>query len=393
MVPLLLVATALLSTVQQQSTVDAPVQLEITLRGYRMDGSLSDSAEGTMAEKVPNRTWVDLTTCSTGVGINPNSSSLPPSAMVWQYSGRIVEHTGSEYVVEISVHRMDATASETSPRTMTLNLGVPVVLDEVSGQGDCGIRSARLEVIVASALAMRVGAGGGARSASGVGMGRAGAGGGGSGAATGGGGGGVSNLGGRGSAGTARGGSIGVAATNGRDGVGVTTAAALVRTAAAGDSAVVDLSGNGASTGSAGSVRTQLRPIPAASYDVELWLVHTAADGPQEILHIAGHLDPLGQVTEFSPVVVQTTHGIGTVSVAAMIRPMITAEGLTVLRATIARVLSGGEGFGVTDKVIPMPGPADVVSFEIPSHGTSSDPVVRFSLRVRITPGRTPGDR
>jgi hypothetical protein len=389
MVSLLLVATALVSTAQPQSTVDPPVQLEITLRGYRTDGSLSGSTESTMAEKVPNRTWIDLTSCSTGVGINPHSSSLPPSAMVWQYSGRIVEHTGSEYVVEISVHRVDATVSDASPRTMTLHLGVPVVLDAVSGQGECGIRSARLEVSVASALEMRVGAGGGARSASGVGMDRASAGAGGSGA-TAGGGGGVSNLGGRGSAGTAGGGGIGYGATNGRNGVGVMTAAALVRTAAAGDSAVVDLSGNGASTGSAGSVRTLLRPIPAASYDVELWLIHTAADGPPETWHIAGHLDPLGQVSEFSPVAVQTTHGIGTVSVAAMIRPMMTAEGLTVLLATIARVLSSGEGSGVTDKVIPMPGPADVVSFEMPSRGTSSDPIVQFSLRVRVTPGRMP---
>jgi hypothetical protein len=130
--------------------------------------------------------------------------------------------------------------------------------------------------------------------------------------------------------------------------------------------------------------------MPAASYDVELWLVHTPAEGPPETWHIAGHLDPLGQVTEFSPVAVQTTHGIGTVSVAAMIRPMMTTEGLTVLRATIARVLSSGEGFGVTDKVIPMPGPADVVSFEMPSHESSSDPIVQFSLRVRVTPGRIP---
>jgi hypothetical protein len=397
MVPPLVIATALLSTAPQQSTTDPPVRLEITLRGYRVDGSLDSTAEGTMADKVPSRTWVDLTTCATGVGIDPRSGSLPPSAIVWQYTGRIVEHMGSVYVVEISVHRMDATASEASPRTMTLNLGVPVVLDDVSGQSACGMRSARLEVSVASALEMRVGAGGGGRSASGVGMGRAGAGGGGgnigSGAATGGATGGVSNLGGRGGAGTLGGGGIGVAATSGRNGVGVTNAAALVRTAAAGDSAVIDFSGTGASTPSAGSVRTLLRSMPAASYDVEVWLVHTPPDGPPETRHISGHLDPLGQVIEFSPEAVQTTHGIGTVNVAAMFRPMITADGLIVLRATIARVLSGGEGFGVTDKVIPMPGPTDVVSFEMPSHGPSSDPIVQFSLRVRITPGRMPEDR
>ena len=118
-----------------------------------------------------------------------------------------------------------------------------------------------------------------------------------------------------------------------------------------------------------------MRPIPAASYDVELWLVHTTTEGPQDTWHLSGHLDPLGQVIEFPPVAVavDTTPGIATVSVAAMLRPMITADGLTVLRATIARVLSGGAGFGLTDKVIPMPGPA--------RRGVLRDAITRVFIR------------
>jgi hypothetical protein len=390
MTPLIWIAAALLSTPPQQSTADPPVQLEITLRTYRADGSSAGSAEGSMARGVSNRTWVDFATCATGVGVNPRLGQLPASAIVWQYTGRIVEHTGNEYVVEVAVRRIDSAAIEPSPRSMTLKLGDPVVLDEVAAQSGCGVRSARLDVSVARAIDARVGVGGGGRSASGVGTSRAGAGGSGRAAGTGGGGGDVSNLGRRDVASTSGGGGIfGLAATNSRNGVGVTTAAALVRTAAASDSAVVDLTGTGVSAASAGSVRTLLRSIPAASYDVEVWLVHTTAAGPQDTWHLSGHLDPLGQVIEFPPVAADTTLGIATVSVAAMLRPMITADGLTVLRATIARVLSIGQGFGVSDKVIPMPGPADVVSFEMPSHAGSSDPIVQFSLRVRITPGRT----
>jgi hypothetical protein len=348
-----------------------------------------------------------MTACMVGVGIAPNSPPLRPAAIVWQYTGHIVEHTGSTYVVEVSVRRMDGTAGEASPKLMSLNLGEPIVLDEVPAQSGCRLGSARLEarVVLPGAPRLPRGGGGGGASASGFGTARSAAGGGGRGV------GGVGGAGGGGGvsatsrpSGSAGGGGVGAGgggagagglrvSASGGGGGGATTAAALVRTAAVGDTAVVDLGGSGTSLAGAGSVRTQLRPIPAASYDVELWLVHTTTEGPQDTWHLSGHLDPLGQVIEFPPVAVDTTPGIATVSVAAMLRPMITADGLTVLRATIARVLSGGAGFGLTDKVIPMPGPADVVSFEMPSHGFSSDPIVQFSLRVRVTPGRTPDDR
>jgi hypothetical protein len=389
MTPLIWIVTALWGTALVQSATDPPVQLEVAVRSYHADGSPRAYALGTPNESAPSYVWVDMTACSVGSGIFRSSS---PSAITWQYVGRIVEHRGSQYAIEISVRRMDKTASEASPRSLTLSLGEPVVLDEVSAQSRCGMGSAQLEVSVANPIEGRFGAGGRGRSASGV-RGLTGAGGGGGTSA----GGGAGSAGGNsfgGSGGGTGAGVTGVGATGGQARSGVMSAAALARTAAIGDTAVIDFSGNGVGgTANGGPVRTLLRPLPAASYDVEVWLVHTTADGPPATWQLSGHLDSLGQVMGFSPVAVQTTQGVATVSVAAMLRPMITADGLTVLRATIARVLSSGEGFGVSDKVIPMPSPADVVSFEMPSHARSSDPIVQFSLRVRITPGRTPDNR
>ena len=381
------IATALLATTPQQSAAEPPAQLEITLRTYRVDGSLGSSAEGTIAEKAPNRTWVDLTTCATGVGIDPRSGFLPPSAIVWQSTGRIVEHTGREYVVEISVRRMDATASESAPKTMTLNLGVPVVLDEVSGQGGCGVRSARLEVSVASALETRVGAGGGGRSASGAGRGRAGASDGssvGSGAVAGGGGTSVSVL----STAAGPGGSAGGAgsvSTLGRPGSALIGRFIYIPPHV--DNVLIDRT-----VGSSSSHRVNLNALGTAAYDAEVWLIQRRQGVEIETLKQTGHVNAEGLVREFPAVIVPSSGGPLNVVVAINLRPMVTADGLMVLRFAFARVVDQGRGLGFSTKTLPMPAADDVLAFELPGMWTRLDEGVEdlLSIQVRITPVKGP---
>lgn len=149
------------------------------------------------------------------------------------------------------------------------------------------------------------------------------------------------------------------------------------------------------------SARPDVPSEAAAGYthDVDLWLVRSAAGKQEEVLHQLVRtaqnpaqfaFSPLTSTTVRGPVVMQVT---GTVAVRTTPSgPQLTFE--TRRRATFPKPGTGPRDpshhvQGNSRMVIPLPGPEEVLSFELPplpdrDGGTyASD---QLSVRVRITP-------
>lgn len=380
------IATALLAATLPQATPDPRPQLQIGVRTYPADGSLGGWTLGTMDESVPGRTWVDLAACAFGGG-DPNAPPLRPSAIVWQYTGHIVEHTESAYIVEVAVRRMDGTAAEASPKALSLNLGEPVVLDEVPAQSGCRMGSARLEVRVVLAGAPRPkGAGDRGRGLSASSVGTGGAGGRGREGAN------ATSVGSGAGVGASLGGGASGAGAGGIRAIGSPDAAALIarllRIPDRVDNTTVDSADRASAQG-----RVNLQALPAASYDAELWLIQQRQGVVVQTLEQIGHIDADGLVREFPAVVVPSTQGPLSVVVAINLRPMLTTEGLKVLRVALMRMADRGlHSIGFSNKTLPMPGADDVVAFELPEGWAGQDlgAMDSLSIRIRITPVKAP---
>jgi hypothetical protein len=381
----------------------AAPELEVAVRGYAADGSLAGSASSAGGTDASQESWFDPTHCTFGGGTGSGRPQLSQAAVIWQVTGHIVRQDGAEFVVAVEWHKtIGGVESVPSSRTLMLSLGDRAPIDEAPSRvASCRITSARLEVSMITPP-VRAGVGRGVAGARGHGVG-AGAGGGmGSGAVGGaavaGGSGTGAGAGGSGGTGVGAGAATGVGSGTGAGATaGVTTdrvtsrsltsTRMIAETQGRGTRAMLETSG-ASGAGAVMPVSVQLQPIPAASYDADVWLVHKPPAGGEETVHVAGHLSPGGQVFEFPSVAVSTARGVVMVEIASYLRPMTTADGMVVLRATIVRQLSGaGDSLGWTNKAIPLPGPTDVVSFETPEGAGSADAVAghQFSLRVKVT--------
>ncbi|HUL74168.1 MAG TPA: hypothetical protein VLT86_13760 [Vicinamibacterales bacterium] len=412
----------LLLALLQQPASPPDVQLQVGLKVYRGERVTASATSGNDA--LSGSVWTDSTFCGVGSGSTNWSAS---DRIRWQYSGRIVQHAGSSYTVEIDWQR-DGGSAAALPKTtqqLVLQMGLPQVLDTLTPSANgCGATAVRVEVAVVPASPGNFwrGAAGATASGSGTAGGRGRGISGMSGSSTTGGG----ARGGGGTGVNGAGASANAGAGTGQDSFSIRgsnnmSALEFARMLASGTyiwnyrppavgPAGGGAAGSGATRGGAGDVNVaagggrgifvaprtfsrQLTPITTGNYDAELWLVHTPPGGTEETQHLTVHFGIDGEAAAFPLVTVSAPSGPATVDVAVSLRVMADEKGATVLRVIIVRRVDAGTGAstGATTKVIPVPAASETVSFELPDlRGAAQSALAdhRFAVRLKIASGK-----
>jgi hypothetical protein len=325
------------------------LSVQVGVFAYRADGSTMASAttggvlgpfEGNVFASSP---------CSVGSG----SKEPPPAARnAWRITGQVIDISSDSAVVQLDWQRSkqsgEATASPAGSERLTLQNGTPVILDSVwaDATGSCDIVRISLEVRLAP---RSVGRGGGVGSGPRPGSGAA------------------SSGGGIGSGGG---------------------------------------SGSGAGSGSGGGVRVGGASPGGASadsvYDVELWLVRQPPSGDEQVLQMKPRIKGDWARFTFPALTVPTSRGALNVVVGAEYAITTGTGGEKQLTFSTKRSVTfepaGGntgvdvrapETSGGSETRIPMPGPSDVLAFEMPPlQIPAGGPALpdRLSVRVRIRP-------
>jgi len=143
------------------------------------------------------------------------------------------------------------------------------------------------------------------------------------------------------------------------------------------------------------------QPVPTTPvfHDADLWLVRTTPGRPDETLHIATTVMPLPKPFEFAPITIQSSSGTLSVKVEGTIESGRATDGeprlhFTARRAVTALTTSRPVGQstaaveGSTKTTIAVPGPLEVLSFEMPPLRTADGVTLpdRLSIRLRVTP-------
>lgn len=108
--------------------------------------------------------------------------------------------------------------------------------------------------------------------------------------------------------------------------------------------------------------------------DADVWLVHQKPAGAEEVLHQKIRMPPSGAPFNFAPVKFTTAQGEVGVEISGSFRRLRAAGGLEQIIVSMSRLVTGstappaGLG-GSTAKLIGLPSPSDVLSFEMPPAG------------------------
>ena len=324
------------------------LSVQVGVFAYRADGSTMASAttggvlgpfEGNVFSSSP---------CSVGSG----SKEPPPSARnAWRVTGQVIDISSDSAVVQVDWLRSkqsgEATASPTGSERLTLQNGTAVILDSVwaDANGSCDIVRISLEARLAPRA---VGRGGGVGSGSRPGSGAGGA-----------------------------GATVGSGSGSG--------------------------SGAGAGSGSGGGTRITGAAASSsdATYAVELWLIHQPATGDERVVHATPAFKGSWFQFTFLPLRIDTPRGVLNVEVGGALSVATGTAGKKELTVSTKRsaILAqpGGNGdqvrkpevYGSSETKMPMPGPAEVLSFEMPplQNPTGGPPLPdRLSVRLRIRP-------
>lgn len=372
--------------------------------GARMYGGPSATASSGTGEVVNGTVWIDASRCavsgSSGASVSVRGAEPGPSAVRWTYTGHIVDRVAGGAVADIEWERNSVNYGDAPKSTKRVNLrvGESVVIDELVPKAPdnmCGASVMRLEVsliVPARGFGSGGGAGAGGRGpmAAGGGLGASssasstivrGPGGQGAGASAGGGAGGFGA--------NATGAGAGLAFPQAGDDLRTRMLAMRdfmqLMAAVQGQSVIY---GPG-STVSRNDLLAGMHPVQGVGYDAEAWLVHRPAGGQEETQRVEVHVDAEGQAFEFPVATITTSQGPAKVNVAAMLRPVANANGDIMLVIAIVRRIDGPNNSvtGGSTKIIPLPAPTDILSFELPdTHGTTFDALNghQFSVRVRI---------
>jgi hypothetical protein len=162
--------------------------------------------------------------------------------------------------------------------------------------------------------------------------------------------------------------------------------------------------GTGTGSGSGGGisgVRAGARAIGAQAnsdpdlLNVELWLVHSVPGAEEQTVYQTLRSSREGAVFAFAPRSIATPEGAITVQVTGSFSTRDSPGGTRLIFATERRVSFGpvrgasSDEQGTSRLTQPMPGPDDVLSFELPPlTAASGRPAVpdQFAVRVRIRP-------
>jgi hypothetical protein len=135
-------------------------------------------------------------------------------------------------------------------------------------------------------------------------------------------------------------------------------------------------------------------------YDVELWLVHQPPTGDERVVHVKPRFKGDWFQFTFLPLRIDTPRGTLNVEVGGALTVTTGPAGDRQLTFSTKRSVvlqAGAEGNDVHkaeasargETKMPMPGPAEVLSFEMPplQSPTGGPPLPdRLSVRVRLTP-------
>jgi hypothetical protein len=353
----------------QPASLSADPVVQVGLYSYRGDGTVSGSAYDT-APAPSSTVYASESLCQLGAGYR----DLPAAAAyAWKFSGKVLSSSSTEAVLQLEWQRVldqgNAVSGSATSVQLTVRAGDKVLLDSVlpaTARSACA-SNVGFEVRYASRMppgewrtATRV-TGSGAGTGSGVGVG--------------------GGTGGRVSGG---GGGSGV----GAGGVGTGT-----QTSGGGASAV----SGGASGFPAGR---PLLPAWAVGFvTVELWLVHTLPGQADQVLHKNLRAMPEeGATFSFDPVTIQGAQGPALVQVTGSFAVSHASGGAQLVFTTNRRVSLAQSSTPVRDApadlqggsrtTLAMPGPDEVLSFEMPPLKLPGGTAVpdRFSVRVRVGP-------
>jgi hypothetical protein len=323
---------------------------QVGLYGYRADGSIAGSAYDT-APDLTSFVFVTAGRCGFGASNRP----APDDATdVWQFTGKVISSTPEQAVVQLDWRRTVAAGRRVSGNESSLQLTLrrdePVQLDHAALPPTCHLVSVGFEAryeprfasLTAGGLGFRKGAGAGQTSVSA-------------------GGGGV-RLGAGSGGGSGTGGGTGVS-------IGGATAASGV--------------GSGSSTG---------------LFDVNLWLVRSVPGQPDEVTHSRLRMNHDGASFSFAPIAVTTSRGDAIVQVTGSLAVVRGSSGEEQLVFTTARRVmhttaqtphDAAETQGSSRIVNRMPGPDEVLSFEMPPIKVNNQQAPdQLSVRLKVAPAR-----
>lgn len=349
-IPVLVVASAVASTslaaqgvvraTTQSADVPASPVLQVAIVSLRADGSeraaASAGGDGPMNYTLQMGSACGLTASTTGATGSPRIG--------WRAEARVTNTTADGVAARVEWQRLwdaGAASSEGQRGTteVTLKAGETLLLDSVAlpPESNCDAVAVRLQLTAGPRLFGR-----GA-------FGRAG------------GGGGVLRGAGAGAGGT----------MTGRGGARGSGGGSSLR----------------AGFGSGGAVSGRRVTDPM---DLEVWLVHQPPAGGEAVQRIAMQGVPGTAAFEF-PIVPVGSVGV---ELTGRLSVVLNANDAPGLQLTFNRLVHDGSGRASASsgsRGLAMPGPADVVSFELPAVTGAHAPVLqghRFSLRVRVGPGK-----
>jgi hypothetical protein len=311
--------------------------VQVGLFSYRADGSNQGSAAtGGVAGRFTGNLYAG-SGCSLGAG---DREAPATAANVWRVAGQIVDMTADSAVVDLQWTRVkdngQASAANVSQR-LTLQPGTPVTIDSavLAPEGACDIVRVALEARLAPRLLGRgfLGSGGGRSTGAGDGQGT-----------------------GSGSGG-----------------------------------------GGGSTVAIAGGARTVAPAGGGQVYSVELWLVRQPAGGPESSTPVLMRVNDSGGSFSFPPVTVSSNEGQAAVTILGTFRVTGPPDARQLTFSTSRRISQERgagpnrdtfSGNGSSQTTIPLPGPDEVLSFEMPQikSGSGADSPDRFSVRLRIRP-------
>lgn len=362
-------------TTQTLRTIPSAI-VSVGLSGYSEGIDDRPTSSATTSSGAGHFDATVYTTSGCGIG----AGTVQPSATtVWRVSGDVLEVDDTHAVVDLTWQRVmdkgQPSLGAVNTQRLTLQAGSPQTLESVAVDPTAGCRTSRL------ALEARVGYPfAGARGRVGGG-----AGGGGNAAAAG--------------TGTGGGGGVRVGAAGGGGGRG------------AGVGAGAGAGGGGGVSGGVANVRdtrvAALREIAEAvsglrtMYDVELWLVRRPASGPEEVVTSTMRAGDQGARFFFQPIHFDTSSGNVTVLVSGLFTMPVGADGQKQLHFSTTRVvrfMPTGRAArdplpdvtGTSETTSAMPGPTDVLSFEMPPIKIPNGPTLgdTMSIRVRFSPSK-----
>ena len=314
----------------------------------RPDGKHSGSAVQT-GEKVGADLagTLYLSPCSGMGAANPGRQISAFATDIWQMSGKVLEMTDQQASVQVGWRRLrrdgqDETSAE-HLTTLTLKRGERNTLESINvpAHGSCEARTVQLDVVFASREEM----------------------------------------------------------------YGITPAqyaAGNKSLAAAGGGRGGYVQGSVKSTGAGGgggSFGMEKVGHPALErLTADLWLVRSTPGRADETFHVTAQVIPMPTAYAFAPISLQTSTGTVNVKVQGTVEAGLSAEGerkfhftagRTITSVTSTRPVRDGQPVveGSTKTTVGMPGPEEVLSFEMPSLRTADGVTLpdRLSIRVRLS--------